>query len=467
MFCIEPLAYVPLNYAALQITTKFKQACRLSGSPVTNTYLLNVAPMTAEWNKWSNVLPQFTKTPGLVATSTLDDSAKLAERKCWGIEFRQWPQVAKKWPTRDRPSGWLSADAVGQITDGGFHMVPVGVSDNKELRQVEWRYSFAVAEKALARHHISASARKAYIYLKLLHQHFFSDPAVISTHYLKYFFFWLLEIWPPTFWSDNKMAAILLRATDELIQCVKRRDLRHYFISDVNLFADLPPTFASDVGDGIARVRHNLVACLLEIDDCVTFVGLQDLPKASVQLAGPIRDMTEEPCSAEQFNLSRRAGLDVLAGGVVDVLCRIGAQQASEEDPGDLLQLRIRLNTFVRVAFSIWRKQYRLGMRTLFNGDSLLQYVLERLILSRLPELVICKALRFMQADADCKQMFLRNGTTMTPSDAYARFNKSYIAQDIRSKLGVTISMLELMGSDIITDNAALYKEVNDHPINS
>ena len=106
-------------------------------------------------------------------------------------------------------------------------------------------------------------------------------------------------------------------------------------------------------------------------------------------------------------------------------------------------------------------------MRTVFKGDSLLQYVLERLILSRLPELVICKTLHFMQADADCKHMFTRNGQTMTPSDAYARFNKSYIIQDIRSKLGVTISMLELMGSDIITDNTAFYREVDNNPSNS
>ena len=329
MFCIEPLAYVPLNYAALQISSKFKDACRLTGSPVTNTYLLNVAPMTAEWNKWSNVLPQFPETPGPTSISTLDKSQNSPSTSAGELNS----ETGRKWRKNGRRAtghlGGCRRTQSLQITEGGFHMVPVGVSDNKELRQVEWRYLFAVAEKMLAKHHISAAARTAYIYLKLLHQHFFSDPAVISTHYLKYFFFWLLEIWPPTFWCDNKIAAILVCATDELLKCMRRRDLRHYVIPDVNLLADLPPTFASVIGDGIAYVRRNLVVSLLEIDDCVTFVGLHGLPKATVQLAVVIRNMMEELCSAEQFDRSRRAGLETLVDGAVDVLCRIGTQQQS------------------------------------------------------------------------------------------------------------------------------------------
>ncbi|KAI0232670.1 hypothetical protein LSAT2_017037 [Lamellibrachia satsuma] len=55
-------------------------------------------------------------------------------------------------------SGWPSAHAIEQVVDGSFHMVPVVVSDNK-LRQVEWRYSVAAAEKTLAKHHLPAAFR--------------------------------------------------------------------------------------------------------------------------------------------------------------------------------------------------------------------------------------------------------------------------------------------------------------------
>ena len=131
-----------------------------------------------------------------------------------------------------------------QVLDAGFHMLPIGVSDNKERRWLEWRYSFAVAEKLLAKHHLPPVARKAYIYLRLLQVHFFSDPPMIPTYFLQNFFFWLLEKWPLDSWHDDKLADILLLAIDELAEAVKQRDVRHYFIPGVNLLVDLPPTFA-------------------------------------------------------------------------------------------------------------------------------------------------------------------------------------------------------------------------------
>ena len=468
MFYIESLPNVPLNYAALQISSMFKSACCMKGTPVTCSYLLNVAPLTAESNRPNNVLPKFINTRSSVTKSRRDTTAKLAEQDmCWGIEFRHWPEVAKEWQTRERPSGWPSAHAIEQVVDGGFHMVPVGVSDNKELRQVEWRYSFAVAEKTLAKHHLPAAARKAYIYLKLLHLHFFCDPPVISTYYLKHFFFWLLEKWPLNFWHDSKMADVLLCITDELLHAVRRHDMRHYFISDANLLADLPTTFASVTVARIRHVRYNLVASLLEVDDCVTFVGLYGRPKGRVLLAVPLGVMKEVPCSPEQFDCSRRVGLEALAYGTVDVLYHIGAQQTREEDPRVTMQLRTGLNTFVRVLFGLWRKQHRLGMRTVLGGDSLLEYVLQSLILSRLSALIICKALHFLQADAESRQLFKCDGSTVSPSDVYRRMDKSHLADDVRSKLGVTLSMLELMESDDITDNATLYSRMNDNLNNS
>ena len=52
---------------------------------------------------------------------------------------------------------------------------------------------------------------------------------------------------------------------------------------------------------------------------------------------------------------------------------------------------------------------------------------------------------------------------TVSPSNAYKRLEKRNLADNIRSKLRVTLSMLELMESDPITDNAVLYRGKNEN----
>ncbi|KAK2179781.1 hypothetical protein NP493_473g02036 [Ridgeia piscesae] len=336
--------------------------------------------------------------------------AKMAEKNiCWGIEFTHWPQVANAWKNRERPSGWPSIQAINEVLDGGFHMLPIGVSDNKERRRLEWRYSFGVADKLLAKHHLPSVARKVYIYLRLLQVHFFSDPPMIPTYFMQNFFLWLLDSW-----DDDKLADVLLLV--ELIEAVKQRDIRHYFIPEVNLLVDLPPTFAGIIS---AKILH--------------------------------------------FNRNQRVGLQALVHGTLEVLGRICEQLSTEEDPRVVLHLRAQLNTFVRVTYDLWGAQHGQGVHTMLGGHTLLEFVFESLLLSSLPPLLICKALHFLQADAYCRQLFECDGPTVSPSNAYKRLDKGNLAGNIRSKLRVTLSMLELMESDPITDNVVLYRGKNEN----
>ena len=210
-------------------------------------------------------------------------------------------------------------------------------------------------------------------------------------------------------------------------------------------------------------MRHNLVACLLAIDDCVTFRGLHGRKKGRLLLAVPIRDMTTVPLSPEQFNRNQRVGLQALVHGTLEVLGRICEQLSTEEDPRVVLLLRAQLNTFVRVTYDLWAAQHGQGVHTMLGGNTLLEFVFESLLLSSLPPLLICKALHFLQADAYCRQLFECDGVTVSPSNAYKRLEKRNLADNIRSKLRVTLSMLELMESDPITDNAVLYRGKNEN----
>ena len=65
---------------------------------------------------------------------------------CLHCEF--WPNVALEWTQRQRPFGWPSTRDVSSIVNFGCHVVPIGYP-NSELKLMEWRISFSVAERTL------------------------------------------------------------------------------------------------------------------------------------------------------------------------------------------------------------------------------------------------------------------------------------------------------------------------------
>ena len=61
----------------------------------------------------------------------------------------EWPYEADHWSTRQRPSGWPSEQLIQSIIAGGCHVVPTSHPKSRNP-DVEWRYSFSVAERTLA-----------------------------------------------------------------------------------------------------------------------------------------------------------------------------------------------------------------------------------------------------------------------------------------------------------------------------
>ena len=172
------------------------------------------------------------------------------------ISGRDWPQRADRWPARQRPSGWPSKQLIQAVFADGCHVVPTShpKSSNPD---VEWRYSFSVAERTLAQS-LTDSQLQCYILMKTIVMHELNHSNVLTSYHLKTVFFWQCEKIPASEWSkDTGLAVNLLWLLDELVYCVATHCLPHYFTPENNLFHHINPDFLSDVARTISSIRRD------------------------------------------------------------------------------------------------------------------------------------------------------------------------------------------------------------------
>ena len=171
------------------------------------------------------------------------------------ITCQGWPKVADHWKTRQRPSGWPSEDLIQRVIADGCHVVPTShpKSSNPD---VEWRYSFSVAERTLAQS-LSDSQRQCYILLKTIVMRELSSPNVLCSYHLKTLLFWQCEKIGALAWSTyTGLATALLSLLDELLLCVASQCLPSYFIPECNLLDHVHPDFFKDVARKLNDIRH-------------------------------------------------------------------------------------------------------------------------------------------------------------------------------------------------------------------
>ena len=178
------------------------------------------------------------------------------------IPCSQWPKDADRWLTRYRPSGWPDEDLVKRVIADGCHLIPVSHPQSR-CPDVEWHYSFSVAERTLARS-LSDAQRQCYILLKLIVMRQLSHCSALCLYHIKTVFLWQCEKIPASEWSmDIGLAANFLWLLDELLQCVATRDLPHYFIPEINLFDHIHPDFLQVIADTLALIRRKPIEQLL------------------------------------------------------------------------------------------------------------------------------------------------------------------------------------------------------------
>ena len=178
---------------------------------------------------------------------------------------REWPKEAEHWSARQRPSGWPSEDLIQRVIADACHLVPTSHPKSRNP-DVEWRYSFSVAERTLAKS-LTDSQRQGYILLKTIVMHELSRPNVLCSYHLKTLLFWQCEKIPASEWTtDTGLAASMLCVLDELLLCVASQYLPHYFIPECNLFDHIHPEFLTDVARILNHIRSEPLRCVLDFN---------------------------------------------------------------------------------------------------------------------------------------------------------------------------------------------------------
>ena len=156
----------------------------------------------------------------------------------YSIHCPFWPNSASEWVRRTRLHEWPSTDAIKQIVDFGFHLVPIGYTSSP-MRIMEWRLSFSIAEKILvwSFNHVQI---QMYAVLKLIQKEYIkticnAENYALCSYFMKTFLFWKFEETDKCFWKIENFRECLKYLLTEFRKNLQEGVLKHYFIPDFNL----------------------------------------------------------------------------------------------------------------------------------------------------------------------------------------------------------------------------------------
>lgn len=169
--------------------------------------------------------------------------------KCTG-----WPTIAVGWLTRTRK--WPTAETIAQIKDSGFHLVgkyPEKLS--KEEAKFVFRLSFSKAENILCMV-MNEVQKQCYRLLKAsFHETFKPLSERFTSYHIKTLLFWQCEEKESKEWIDLGECIFLL--LHRLLQALEDRSLRHYFISQLDLFDGLTKKELSDLNSHVLTILQS------------------------------------------------------------------------------------------------------------------------------------------------------------------------------------------------------------------
>ncbi|XP_057317783.1 uncharacterized protein LOC130662859 [Hydractinia symbiolongicarpus] len=196
--------------------------------------------------------------------------------KCTG-----WPTIAVGWLTRTRK--WPTAETIAQIKDSGFHLVgkyPEKLSE--EEAKFVFRLSFSKAENILCMA-MNEVQKQCYRLLKAsFHETFKPLSECFTSYHIKTLLFWQCEEKESKEWIDLGECIFLL--LHRLLQALEDRSLRHYFISQLDLFDGLTKMELSDL--------HSHVLTILQSPEKY-FQDLEISIKKSAELVSAKAESTE------------------------------------------------------------------------------------------------------------------------------------------------------------------------------
>ena len=173
-----------------------------------------------------------------------------------------WPPLTSEFPTSPRPHGWPSQSLIDKVQQAGCHVVGVGHphSDNKDI---EWRWSFSVAEKELI-HDMCNMAGVMYLLKALKNKHCTKEdpdkPTTFCSYYIKTACLWVGE---ETDQSNTAIMDLCRQVIYWLVTCYRTHTLHHYFIRGQNLIGHLSQDMCKKVHDWLVCVRADLCRMIL------------------------------------------------------------------------------------------------------------------------------------------------------------------------------------------------------------
>ena len=144
-----------------------------------------------------------------------------------------WPEVAREWITRKRK--WPSPHMVNRVTQEGFHLVAKSPKNGGKPDR-DFRISFSHAEYLLSQE-MNDFQRECYRCLKKFHRAYLSkDPKGLVTFHLKNILLQTIEETGADMWTDNSRADCVMKLLGKLLEALRRKDLRHFFVRSYNIF---------------------------------------------------------------------------------------------------------------------------------------------------------------------------------------------------------------------------------------
>ena len=176
------------------------------------------------------------------------------------VEVEQWPEISADWVSRERH--WPKQEVVTEVVKHKCHLVPVP-HHNSTCPEIEWRLSFSVAEKELARG-LTKLQRQIYIFVKyILWRDFINKHRTLSSYHLKTAFFWLMEELPLSLWKEENFSQIVRLLAGKLVQFLLENNWPNYFIPSNNMVGHLKKEDLEEVTAKVQAVKEDILSCVL------------------------------------------------------------------------------------------------------------------------------------------------------------------------------------------------------------
>ena len=188
------------------------------------------------------------------------------------LTYPRWPGQASEWIHRQRLSGWPPQSLIDKITTKGCHFVPVSHIES-ENPDIEWRYSFSEAETLLSQS-LTNSQKQCYVILKIFCKFLFKGIPMWQTYYLKSIFLWTCENLGQDVWTPSNLAKNLFTLIDELVECLKRHEIRHYFLQGNNLISHINKCTVENLLDALMELRRFPLKCVSDWHRSYQYVPL-------------------------------------------------------------------------------------------------------------------------------------------------------------------------------------------------